>query len=207
MKNTIEEEYYLLIPNPFTGEKEEFDLERNSNVALVLRLIRKRENLIEESRSNFNKIQKVRKEKNVDELESRTKELLDKLSSLSKNEDEPEEEFDKRFSYIEDQLEDIQESYPQEVIDLQNKSGKIINDIDRVGIKICLVLLNPVNGIPEEYGSKKDYLEELIADDQDIQDVITFFLSTLSSTMRLRRDKRVQMEKRGKKTGEKGKEK
>jgi len=203
MENAKDEEYYLLIPNPVTDSEEEFDLNRQSNVGLAMRLIRKRENIMESMRSNFKKLEKVREEKDVDSIEDRMEGLLDEITELSLSEFEDEEEYEKRSDELEEKLNEVKSSYPQKVIDLQNKTAEQVKEVDRIGVKICTIVLEPTEGVPEEYPSKKDYIEEFIASDQDIQDVITFFLSTLNSTMRSRKGVGIQMKKRSDKRTQK----
>lgn len=196
MEKAKDEEYYLLIPNPITDNEEEFDLDRESNVGLAMRLIRKREKIMDSMRSDFQKLEDLRSKHNVDQIEKETQNLINKISKISEDDFDSEDEYDEKFRELEKELKSIKDDYPQEVIDLQNKTGEQMEEADRLGVKICAVVLNPVDGTPEEYNSKKDYIEELIGSDQDIQQIISFFLSTLNSTMKSLKGVGIQMKKR-----------
>lgn len=196
MQNPKDEDYYLLIPNPIDGKKEEFELGSRGNVGLVLRLIRKRERLTRSSRDNFDRIKSLRSKHNISDVEDRINELTKEVGNLYEDDFEDKESYQEREQELYDELKELQESFPDELLDLQNNTAKTMRDIDRVGVKICAILLQPVNGVPDEYDSKKDYIEEFIADDQDVQDVISFFLSTLNSTTRSHKDTGIEMKSR-----------
>lgn len=198
MKNAKDEDYYILIPNPINGDKEEFDLNNRANIGLAMRLIKKRHKAVDKMQSNFEELESIRKDRDVDSIDAKIKKLVNKVSSLDPDEFETDEEYSNRIDELEKKLKDVKDSYPQKVIDLQNKTGQSMQEIDRLGIKICSLILNPVDGVPDEYPSKKDFIEELIADDKDIEDIISFFLDTLNSTMKSHRDEGIQMKKRSK---------
>lgn len=196
MKQAKDDQYYLLIPDPFTGEQKEFDIDRKSNVGLAMRLIRKRKSITEDMKDNFDRLQDIRDENNISQVEDEFQEVSEELSQLDPDEYETDEDWEEEINSYEAQLENLQNQFPKELEDLQNKTSDQMDNIDRLGIKICVLILQPVNGIPDEYSNKKEYFEEIVGGHQDIEDIIAFFLSTLNSTTKSLKEGGIQMKKR-----------
>lgn len=201
MEQAKDEQYYLIIPDPISGEEKEFDLNRRSNVGLVMRLIRKRESIMESMGSNFDRLDKMREDVGLNSIDERFNEIIDELQDLEESDFESEEKYKNRVGKLEDELQELDKAIPDELVDLQEKSSEQMEEVDRIGIKICTIILNPVNGVPDKYPSKKDFIGEFVGDDADINQIIHFFLSTLNSTTKSRKDEVIQMKKRNNKKG------
>lgn len=176
-----QDEYYLLIPHPITGEDIEFDLEKSSNIGLILRLIRKRKSYIDSLRKGIEELNNLRDQHNIPSIEKTSEKIIEDLSNISKEDFESEEEYDKKIEELEGRLEAVTKSFPQRAVDLQNEMTDLNIKVDDLGIKICSLIINPSNGTPEEYDNKQDYISEIIADESTVEDIITFFFSVYPS--------------------------
>lgn len=192
------DELYLVIEDPFTGDDIEFDLELNSRIGLILRLIDKRDSIIESLRSNYSRIKELRKEYNVGEIEERSEAIIKELTDINPSDFESEDLYEKKLNDLEKSLVDIKNKYPQDVIDLQNKTGRLTDDLDKIGVKICSLILKPTNGVPNKFRSKYDYIEEIITGEDIISDIITFFLAVLPSITKYHKGSGIKVKSRRK---------
>lgn len=168
-------DYTLLIKDEFTQEDVEFSINPNLNFSLALRLMRKREKNQQEMMKVSDKIKKIREEHNVDNIETTIDDLTDKLR---------EEENEEKQKELEKQIEDIGKKYPQELLTLQRKAVDILATHERLLVKVSSLILHPVNEIPDDYGSKKEMIEELVASESTYSDIVSFFLTSSNSITR-----------------------
>lgn len=179
MKDTPES-HILSVTNPVTDKSFDFKLEDENNISLVMRLIRKRSELKKSSRLKFKKLLQIREDKNVADIEKEISDLSISVSNLEKEEDETEEEFKERSEEVLDKLRELQKKYPKESLKLQDESEELISKAETIGYKICCMILNPIEDIPEDYLDKESFIEDFIFDDETVEEIIAFFLTTFT---------------------------
>lgn len=186
MDNSIEDTI-LLIKDPLSEKEFEFSLNLNGNASLAMRLIKKRENIRNSVIKDSQKLKELREKSNMADLEKRIKSTSSSFRKLDPDSFESDEAFKEESERIEKELREIRDLIPQEVIDLQNSLADRMYDLDRLSIKICSMVLNP-HSIPEEYnGDKASFIEEIVPDESGFEDIISFFLDSITSVFKSRR--------------------
>lgn len=184
MKETPED-YVISITDPVSDKAFDFSLDEDGNLSLAARLIRKRARLSKASREKFKRVMDLREKNEVDKLDKKIGELSLEVNNLEKGEDETVEEFEKRSEEVIKKFEKLRDDYPDEIVDIQNESAKMMNRAEDIGLKVCTMILKPLNAIPSEYASQKDFIQDILIDDTAVDEVINFFLSVYISSMKL----------------------
>jgi hypothetical protein len=194
MKETVDD-LILTVEDPLSDSVHEFSLNYESNSSLILRLIKKRESLRTLSIKKYNEIKKIREDSDVETLEKKIQDKLKEVSDLKPNQK-------KKSEKIRLELKELRDSFPLEIERLQKELQEAMDSIDRMSMKICAMILDPVNGIPSEYsGDKVSYIEEIIPDEESVENVISFFLDFYSSASRSHKEQAAKV--KIKKIGEK----
>lgn len=178
----IKDDLLISIKDPFGGDDILFEINKDHNLSLALRLIRKRDKIKTNIRSCFDDLDDLRKKHNITESEKKSQEILEKINELGEDDFDDKEKFEKQKEKLMDKLLKLKDAFPQELLDLQNKIQNMFADVDRIGTSICSIVLLPVGKIPDEYPDKKSYLEEIIPSEKSVEEVISFFLSAYSSS-------------------------
>lgn len=155
------------IQSPFGDFEYSFKLNKDANIAIVLRKLNRRQKKIDLMIQATKKLQRLKKENNVYSLEEEAKSIGDK--------EELTDEDKKR-------LLDIGDKYPQKVIDIQNEALAHSDDIFELGLDICAMILSPVEPIPKEFDSMLSFISAIMTNDDEVTEIINFFLESSDFT-------------------------
>lgn len=162
----------IKILNPFGDGTQYivFKLNRDANFGLVLKLINKRRDIQKRMREVFFSLQKMKAELKIDELEDKIKQMDKDINSVS-----------------EDEILDMAKRFPDEFIQMQNKALNLSDESFNEGIRILSLCYRPELGVPSEYKDNLDFMSNLITSDDEVAQLVDFFLESFDSSMRLGR--------------------
>jgi len=181
MKEPLDDKILTLI-DPFSSKELHFEINKEGNASLIFRLIRKRKSIQNDLRSLMQEIKDIRTKNNLDKIDEKIEVLGEDLSKLNSEDFESEEEYKKEHEKISKKILDLRDKYPQRLFDALQEAQDIFYHIDRIGIKIFLLVLNPLSKLPDSYESWNEFFEEGISDEKVIEEAIVFFSESLNST-------------------------
>ena len=189
-----EDKKVIQVINPKTGKEEILAISSSMNLR-ISKKVKERDNLLYENMEIWKKTLKFEEEKFVSKSLDRLSDLREKVNEV-KYSDQDLESKKKVLSTLMNKIGELTDALPEKYKSIKTELVENDEKIEALGYEIINNCFRVAGGIPENYDTNEQFMNDIIEETADINFLIDFFLTHSTSYTKSRSAQRFKVVKK-----------